>query len=492
MADFPETEPACHPLTAGPTGHAGSSLPWCAGEVTVTDGTKMTSSIPPAQPVVGGSLRPGHRVFKYEIRELLEAGPRGSVYLGFDTFLLRPVRIVLLPNLGRRGSLERDAMQRSLRELSQLRDPRLTPVLDAGQYGERYVSVVLAEQADEVLTARVGRHGPLERESSLKVVSELALVLDVVHRAGLAHGGLAPRHVSISADGAVVLDGLGVASWGENPTVEDDLRGLGELLSWLLAGRKLLESDAVLIQRLLEPLPRHRFATMREVLVALDQCQNQVPSSQVLTEVDLPTELDLDLPAFVESPERRATQLGLGPETKGIEGLPTRTSDVELPPVPQPRPSVRSVAPPPIGSVQRASAPSDSGRESRRGLIWLVAGAICLGAAVGVAIATHRQGGVDQPERSVWSQATSAPTLLSSRGGTSTESPPPAPSLPLVAPVEVTQATGTPSAVPSESRGTAPRRPRIAVGSGRATARPNVFLTELPTPWADSTPEKRK
>ncbi len=451
----------------------------------------MTSSIPPPHSVVGGSLRPGHRVFKYEIRELLEPGPRGSVYRGFDTFLLRPVRIVLVPLLGRRGSLERDAMQRTLRDLSQFRDPRLTPVLDAGEYGERYVSIVLAEQREEALATRVARQGPLPRETALRVACELAEVLDVVHSAGLAHGKLTAKHVVLSADGSIVLDGLGVASWGEAVTIEDDLRGLGELLSWMLPGSARLESDANVVRRLLDPLPRGRFSSMREVVAVLNECRAEVPPSQVVTDVDLPTVLDLEIPGLFESPASRATHLGLGPETKGIEGLPTRTADVELPMV-LPGPSVRPGVTPVVGAAPRANSPAESDRESLRGLVWLIVGATCLGAAVGVAIATH---GLTRPapvERSLEDSAALAPSASVPVGLASAEVPPPAEKSLSVIPISITPDASAPLELSTSRSAPVSRRPRSTTASAPPSARPPVLATELPEPWSNMATSKRK
>src|SRR5262249_4751483 len=85
-----------------------------------------------------------------------------------------------------------------------LNHPHICALYDVGnQGGSDYVVTEYLE--GETLAQRLTR-GPLELQEALKVAIAIADALDKAHRQGVAHRGLNPSNVMLTASGAKLLD----------------------------------------------------------------------------------------------------------------------------------------------------------------------------------------------------------------------------------------------------------------------------------------------
>jgi serine/threonine protein kinase len=161
-------------------------------------------------------LQAGDRLGPYRLEEVLGEGGVGIVF--------RAVReddgaVVALKVLREELSADETYRQRFAREgriASGLSHAHLVPVVDAGEadgrpyLATRYVEgATLADLLDE---------GPLPVPATLRVVSELALAVDALHREGLVHRDLKPSNVLLDESGRSLLTDFGLAK-GEAATV---------------------------------------------------------------------------------------------------------------------------------------------------------------------------------------------------------------------------------------------------------------------------------
>ena len=156
------------------------------------------------------SLDPGTRLGPYEVLAPLSAGTSGAEerYKASDTRLNRLVVIKVLspefsdPEMKQR--LERDA-----RTISSLNHPNISALVEVGHHDPSTEFLVTDYVEGETLAQRLTR-GPMELQEALKAAIALADSLDKAHRQGVAHGGLNPATVLLTAGGPKLLD-FGVA-----------------------------------------------------------------------------------------------------------------------------------------------------------------------------------------------------------------------------------------------------------------------------------------
>jgi serine/threonine protein kinase len=270
-------------------------------------------------------LAGGSTFGRYQIVRLLGRGAMGAVYLAYDTQLHRHVA-VKTPLLGP----DPQVVQRFFREaraLAQLRSPYICPIYDAGQIGRiHYLSMAFIE--GQPLTRSIAE-GKLRTAAEISaVIKKIAQALQKAHDMGIIHRDLKPDNIMIDNEGEpivmdfglarrvdddvqVTLSGvlLGTPAYMSPEQVDgdprkigpsSDLYSLGVILYQMLSGRLPFKGSLTSILRQIErdppprpsdfnsalgtesllervclkmmaKLPADRYASMAEVVRALDQ-----------------------------------------------------------------------------------------------------------------------------------------------------------------------------------------------------------------------------
>ena len=158
---------------------------------------------------------------------------------------------------------EPERLRRCLRrvKLTQMvPDPCVRPVLAFEPTAEPPF-VVLPEDSGHSLPEELRTRRPLESNLALTIVSQIATALVAAHRIGLAHGSIAPEHVSISSASPDELPRCQICFATTPPhhyaDFAEDIRELGELWIWL-AGNDVPAQHAALCNgmRATDPLER--------------------------------------------------------------------------------------------------------------------------------------------------------------------------------------------------------------------------------------------
>ena len=158
----------------------------------------------------------GTRFGPYEIQSLLGAGGMGEVYRARDTRLDRTVAIKVLPSHVSDQSEARDRFDREARAISALSHPNICHLYDVGsQDGTSYLVMEYLE--GETLADRL-RKGPLPLEIFFKIAIEICEGLDKAHRSGVVHRDLKPGNIMLTASGAKLMD-FGLAKAPPIPAV---------------------------------------------------------------------------------------------------------------------------------------------------------------------------------------------------------------------------------------------------------------------------------
>ena len=157
----------------------------------------------------GRELQPGDTLGPYRLEELLGEGAMGLVFRAVresdgESVALKVMRFELIedPVFGRR-------FEQEARAASEVNEPHLVPVLEAGQAeGRRYLASkyipggTLEDKLDE---------GALDVRETAKYAQDVAAGLNALHQAGIVHRDLKPSNIIIAEDGTALLTDFGLA-----------------------------------------------------------------------------------------------------------------------------------------------------------------------------------------------------------------------------------------------------------------------------------------
>ena len=144
----------------------------------------------------------------YEVERELASGGMGTVFLGRDVALERPVAIkVLRPELATASFTER--FLREARTLASLNHPNIVAIHRAGET-DGLCWFVMDFLAAETLADRLVR-GPLPAAGAVATALGVLAALDAAHRHGVVHRDVKPANVFL-VEGRAVLSDFGIAS----------------------------------------------------------------------------------------------------------------------------------------------------------------------------------------------------------------------------------------------------------------------------------------
>ena len=171
-------------------------------------------------PASAAQARPGGKIGRFEVLEVLGSGAMGVVLLARDPTLDRRVAIKLLkPDAyGRNDERAKDGLVREARTVAKLDHPNVVTVYEAGLAGDQ---VFVAMQFVEGGTLRewIG-----EKRRSWRVLLDVYLAagrgLAAAHAAGLVHRDFKPDNVLIATDGRVFVSDFGLAGRAATPATD--------------------------------------------------------------------------------------------------------------------------------------------------------------------------------------------------------------------------------------------------------------------------------
>ena len=155
------------------------------------------------------SLLAGQSIGHYKIRQLLDVGGMGEVYLADDELLNRKVALKLVwPAL----ALQQDLLKRFKREAqasSALNHPNILTIHEFGTENES--SYIVSEFVDGVTLRKRLSEGRLSLKETLEIAMQVASALGAAHEAGIVHRDIKPENIMIRRDGIVKLLDFGIA-----------------------------------------------------------------------------------------------------------------------------------------------------------------------------------------------------------------------------------------------------------------------------------------
>jgi eukaryotic-like serine/threonine-protein kinase len=261
-------------------------------------------------PVLTANSVLGH----YRVEEELGRGGMGAVYRAYDTQLLRPVALKVLPAEYRSAPQRRERLLREARAASALAHPNIVAIYEVGS--DAGIDFIAMELADGQPLEKLIPPSGMPLGQALNYAVQIADGLARAHASGVIHRDLKPRNIMVSRgsgaalvklldfglaklltiseaeDTSLTVDGeiLGTPAYmspeqaqGKPVDTRSDIFSFGAVLYQMLAGRRAFSGDSVIavLSAVLKEDPPRLAGVPPELDALVTRCLRKDPAKRM-------------------------------------------------------------------------------------------------------------------------------------------------------------------------------------------------------------------
>ena len=158
------------------------------------------------------NLKPGQKIFHYQLLEQLGSGGMAVVYKALDKKLDRPVALKFLPL--QLGIQEREKQRFILeaKTASALDHPNICTIYEINETEQGQVFISMAFYEGETLKDKI-EQGPLSVKDTLHIIQQICQGLQKAHDKGIVHRDIKPANIMVTTEGVVKILDFGVAKF---------------------------------------------------------------------------------------------------------------------------------------------------------------------------------------------------------------------------------------------------------------------------------------
>ena len=153
---------------------------------------------------------------KYQVIKAIGRGSMGTVYLGHDPFIDRPVAIKVADqerlNSDQEGELFKRLFFNEAQAAGMLKHPNITSIFDAGCDQGVYYIVMEYVHGGKTLEHYCALENLLPVNDVVTIIYKCAVALDYAHKKGVIHRDVKPRNILITEHHDVKISDFGIAT----------------------------------------------------------------------------------------------------------------------------------------------------------------------------------------------------------------------------------------------------------------------------------------
>jgi len=277
--------------------------------MTITENnTPMTSEVP-------------KNLGKYEVREEIDRGSMGIVYLGHDPYIDRPIaiKVALAESLQDKemGERYRKMFFNEAHTAGKLNHPNIINIFDAGVDNEICYIIMEYVKGGDTLRTYTSPDKLLPIERVVEIIFKCAKALDYAHREGVVHRDIKPSNILVTADKDVKIGDFSIAHINKSDTTNTRPVGMmgspkymspEQLTEEYVTNRSDLFSLGVVMYELLtgkHPFPAENFSRLVNMII------NEEPLPMKDVRPNIPDVLETIMRKALEKNPDNRYQMGL-------------------------------------------------------------------------------------------------------------------------------------------------------------------------------------